>query len=213
MLPVAALLGGALSVPVIASLPPVTTAIFVPIWLLLLTGITHLDGLADLGDAGVVHGTPDTRRSVMRDTTVGVGALAAVVLAIAGLVLAAHRLATIPRWSALAIIVTAEVGAKLGMLAIAALGTATHDGLGSQLTEETGPRTLALGCLCTLPVAGLSWPGVEAPAALAGALLGTGAVLAWSRRNLGGVSGDVFGATNEIARLAALHAGVIAWTL
>ncbi|MFB6217846.1 MAG: adenosylcobinamide-GDP ribazoletransferase, partial [Halobacteriaceae archaeon] len=26
------------------------------------------------------------------------------------------------------------------------------------------------------------------------------------------VSGDVFGAGNELARLAALHAGVIAWT-
>jgi adenosylcobinamide-GDP ribazoletransferase len=34
----------------------------------------------------------------------------------------------------------------------------------------------------------------------------------WARRRLGGVSGDVMGAANELARLVALHAGVIAWT-
>ena len=32
-------------------------------------------------------------------------------------------------------------------------------------------------------------------------------------RRLGGVTGDVFGAANEIGRLAGLHAGVIVWTL
>ena len=29
---------------------------------------------------------------------------------------------------------------------------------------------------------------------------------------LGGVNGDVFGAVNELARIVALHAGVVAWT-
>jgi adenosylcobinamide-GDP ribazoletransferase len=39
------------------------------------------------------------------------------------------------------------------------------------------------------------------------------AVERWANAHLGGVSGDVLGATNELARLAALHLGVIAWTL
>lgn len=213
MVPVAGLLGLALSVPVLVPLPRVTAALLFPVWLLVLTGITHLDGLADLGDAAVVHGTPADRRSVMRDTTVGVGALAASTLGIAGLVLAAHAIAVMSRFDALAVVVIAEVSAKLGMVAVASLGTATHEGLGSELTADAGPGTLAVGCLCALPVAGLSWPGFEAVATLAGSFAATTAVLLWARKTLGGVSGDVFGATNEIARVVALHVGVIAWTL
>jgi adenosylcobinamide-GDP ribazoletransferase len=34
----------------------------------------------------------------------------------------------------------------------------------------------------------------------------------WARTTLGGVSGDVLGAANELGRVAALHARVIAWT-
>jgi adenosylcobinamide-GDP ribazoletransferase len=213
MVPVGAGLGALLALPVVAPLPAVTAALCFPVWLLVLTGITHWDGLADFGDAMVVHGDSKRRRTVMRDTTVGVGALAATGLGIAGLVLGAHALATMPARVAFAIVVAGEVGAKLGMVAIAALGRATHDGLGSSLTAETGPGTLAVGVVCALAIVALSWPGVEAAVALSGSTIGTAAVLLSARRTLGGVSGDVFGATNELARLTALHAGVIAWTL
>jgi adenosylcobinamide-GDP ribazoletransferase len=39
------------------------------------------------------------------------------------------------------------------------------------------------------------------------------ALLWWADAALGGASGDVFGASNELARVAGLHAGVVAWTL
>jgi adenosylcobinamide-GDP ribazoletransferase len=211
--PIAVPLGAVLAVPLLVPLPRVTAALCVPVLLLLITGITHLDGLADLGDAAVVHGDAERRRSVMRDTTVGVGALAITILALVGLVLAADALSNAPAQIALAIVVTAEVGAKLGMVAIAAFGRATHEGLGSALTDGSGPTTFAVGLGCALPITLLSWPGTEAIAALGGALASTAMVLLWTRRTLGGVSGDVFGATNELARLAALHTGVIAWTL
>ncbi|TVT93597.1 adenosylcobinamide-GDP ribazoletransferase, partial [Haloferax volcanii] len=38
-------------------------------------------------------------------------------------------------------------------------------------------------------------------------------VRSWGRARLGGVSGDLLGATNELARAAAVHAGVVTWTL
>ncbi len=49
-------------------------------------------------------------------------------------------------------------------------------------------------------------------ATLLAAVLAALFVFHWARVNLNGVSGDVLGATNEIARVAALHAGVITWT-
>jgi adenosylcobinamide-GDP ribazoletransferase len=52
-------------------------------------------------------------------------------------------------------------------------------------------------------------------ATFAAVLIGllTGAVVwRWARPSLGGVNGDVLGATIELARVAALHAGVVVWT-
>ena len=205
-------IGGLVAVPVALPLPPVTVALGFVLAVLAVTGITHLDGLADLGDAAVVHGSPARRREVMRDTTLGVGGSVAVGLALVGLALAGAGLAGLPLRLAVGTVVAAEVGAKLAMLGLAVAGEATHEGLGSHLTGAAG-RDLVFGAALALPAVALTWPS---PVAAVGLLAGLGAgavVLAWARARLGGVSGDVFGATNEVARLAALHAGVIAWTL
>lgn len=64
------------------------------------TGINHLDGVADAGDAAVVHGDPADRRTVLKDTTTGVGAIAAVVVVVAGLVTGSLGVAALPTWTA-----------------------------------------------------------------------------------------------------------------
>ena len=218
------------AVPLALPLPAPVAAFLFPVWLYLLTGITHADGLADLGDAMVAHGDADRRLSVMRDTTVGVGAVLLIVLAVAGLVLAGLALAgEVPTdsvvigntafggfWSAIAvlgIVVAAEVGAKLAMVVLVCAGTATHDGMAAELLGEATHRDAVLPVLLALPAAALTWPNPAAAVALGAALLGAVPVWLWSRRTLGGISGDVIGASNEIARLVGLHAGVIVWTL
>ena len=224
MVVVAYPLGALAALPIVAGLPAATAAVAFPAWLVLLTGITHLDGLADLADAVVVHGDSERRLSVMRDTTTGVGAIVAVVLSVVALALAATELRSLPWQTAVGIVVAAEVGAKLGMTSLVAFGTATHDGLGSSLTGTTGIGTAVAGALFGLPavalgwepvgsVVGLEWPLVEPLAALCGAVVATVAVSLWAQSRLGGVTGDVFGATNELARVFALHAGAVAWTL
>ncbi|MFP9192445.1 adenosylcobinamide-GDP ribazoletransferase [Natrialbaceae archaeon A-CW1-1] len=190
--------------------PTVTVAYLVGIYLL--TGINHLDGVADLGDAVVVHGDTERRRAVMTDTTAGVGAVLAVVVVIAGLLMAGLSLAGIPLAVAVAVVIAAEVGAKLGMAAMACFGTAAHDGFGSQLTSATDPSAFVVPTLLSIPVLALTWPQPVAGLALAGGLLGTALPWWWAHRHLEGVSGDVFGAANEIGRILGLHVGVIAWT-
>jgi adenosylcobinamide-GDP ribazoletransferase len=56
--------------------------------------------------------------------------------------------------------------------------------------------------------------GVAAVVAAALAPVGAARLVGrWSENHLGGVSGDVLGAANELGRVAGVHAGVVAWTL
>lgn len=197
-------------VPLTLPAPAPTIAVLFVAWMYLVTGINHADGLADLGDALVVHGDASARRAVMKDTTVGVGAVLSLALVILGVSMAGFALARAPL-AMLPLVITAEVGAKLGMAVVACLGTATHDGLGSALTGRTRPRSLAVPLLAALPASALTWPHPAAAITMGGSLVATIGVVWWARRRLGGVNGDVFGASNEIARVVALHAGVIAW--
>jgi len=203
--------GALLAVPVILSTAvpaPVVAFLFVVV-VVGVTGITHLDGLADLGDAAVVHG-PERRREAMKDTRVGVGGTVAVAAALVGLALAGLALAGLPTRVAAGLVVASEVTAKLSMAGLAASGTAAHEGLGSQIVGGSR-RDVALAALVALPSLALTWPS---PAAAVGLLAGLAVAWLlgrWVRRWLGGVNGDAFGAANELARLAALHAGVLVW--
>jgi len=195
------------------ALPAETAALAYLAAVFAVTGINHLDGVADVGDALVVHGDSDERTRVLKDTTVGVGAVAAVALAVAGLALGAFGVARLPTRAAVAVAVAAEVGAKLGMASVACLGTAAHEGLGSQFTERAGKADVLLAALVAAPVAVLSWPTPAATGALAGSFIAALAVLRRLQALLDGVNGDVFGAVNEVGRVVGLHLGVVAWTL
>ncbi len=196
-----------------AVLPAVTVAVGYLVAVYLVTGIHHLDGVADLGDAVVVHGDAERRREVLTDTTTGVGAQLAVALVVVGLALGAVGLAGIPLAGAVAIVVAAEVGAKLTMALMAGLGQASHAGMGQQFTSAVTPSALVAPTALAIPAAALSWPHPASVVAICGAIAGASLPWRWAERRLEGVSGDIFGAANEIGRLAGIHVGVIAWTL
>ncbi|NHN42208.1 adenosylcobinamide-GDP ribazoletransferase [Halorubellus sp. JP-L1] len=218
----------ALALAFAPGVPAASVALAYVVGVYALVGINNLDGVADCGDAMVVHGDAERRRDVLADTTTGVGALAAVALVVAGLALGALALAGTDPLVAFAVALAAEVGARTGLAALAAVGDAPHDGLGRTITDGVGPGTLVVALALAVPA--LAAPAVSVPlltdssneavavavaalGAFAGALAGTGAVGAWAQRRLGGPSGDVFGAATEVARVVGLHAGVIAWTL
>ena len=222
--PLAGWVAGALtSIPFLASalgpVPAPTAAFGYVLALYAVTGINHADGVADLGDAAVVHGDPADRRDVLKDTEVGVGAVLALGLVLVGLGLAALALAglsavafptaVIGAPAAISVVVAAEVGAKFGMAALACLGRPAFEGLGSAFTDND-PAALVGPALVAAPVVLFGTPAI---AALAGGIAASFTLLRWSRTNLGGVNGDVFGAANELGRLAGLHLGVVAWTL
>lgn len=209
MVPTAYLIGAIAAIPILV-LPEATAGVAYPVVLIALTGIAHADGLADLGDAAVVHGPPAERREVMRDTVTGVGGTAALALDILGLAVAGVALAGAPVRVALGIVVAAEVGAKLSMVGLAVLGGSSHPGMGAHFLDAH-PTQLVMAVGLAIPAGLLGWPAPAPAVALLAAPVAAAAVAAWASAKLGGLSGDVFGATNEVARLAGLHAGVVAW--
>jgi adenosylcobinamide-GDP ribazoletransferase len=181
--------------------------------LVALLGITHFDGIADLGDAAVVHGDAETRVAVLKDSDVGVGAVVALVIALLGTASAVASLGVLPVRQVVAVVAAAEIGAKAAMAGVACLGTARHEGLGSQFTEWNGRRELGVATLVALALWLLLLVLAPGPApvvgsAFLGALLGGGLLAYWANSLLDGVNGDVFGAVDVAARLVGLYAAV-----
>lgn len=211
--------GAVVAVPLLLDLPAPTAAALYLAALYLVTGVTHADGLADVGDAAAVHGGTDAarRRDVLKDSQTGVGGALAVALAFVTLGLGALGLAgTLPR-VAFALALAAEVGAKAGMALLVCTREAIHDGLGAALTDPVTPTALLPVALALLPMLAVaSGLGVGYTGALGALLAPLGVawlVGVWARGALCGVNGDVLGAANELGRVAGVHAGVIAWTL
>ncbi|ADD04572.1 adenosylcobinamide-GDP ribazoletransferase [Natrialba magadii ATCC 43099] len=213
--PLVGLVAGTLAaVPLLAAdvLTPPVVAFGYLLAVYAVTGIHHLDGVADLGDALVVHGDADRRREVLKDTTTGVGAILAVAITISGLALGGLGLAALPALTAVTVAIGTEVGSKFGMATMACFGRAPYEGMGRQFTEASTPGGWLVPAALVLSAAAFTWPRPVA-LAVAGGVAGVCLPWYWATRHLGGINGDIFGAANELGRVAGLHAGVIAWTL
>lgn len=190
-------------------------AVVVVLLEVLLTGALHLDGLADCAD-GTGGRDRRARLRIMKDHAVGVYGTAAVVLdLLLKVALLAGLLAT--GSTALVVTVTTIVWtlSRTAMLPLAAwLPYAREEGTGRALVDGlTTGRVGAAGLVAAVVVGGATWAGVALTGRGLGlAVLGPVATVAgvtlltarWARRTLGGVTGDVLGATAEVTLLTAL---------
>lgn len=175
--------------------------------LYLVTGVNHADGLADLGDALAVHGD-ERRRAVLKDSALGVGGTLSIGVVLVGVALTVASVADASVYAAARLVVAAEVGAKLGMALLACIGESAHRGIGSEFTDNI-PRAIVVPAMLSLPVLLVGSLGVAVLGGPVVALVVRRVTRGW----LGGINGDVFGATNELGRLAGLLLGVLAWTV
>jgi adenosylcobinamide-GDP ribazoletransferase len=175
---------------------------------LLAAGLHHADGVLDVGDAIMVHGSPDRRREVLQDTRVGIGGLGALFLVYAPTVGALAALCdTSPALAALALLAS-EVAARSAMLLTLAFGESADPRSSSVpfVRALSGPhRTPAVvaALLAPLPFLLATSPLLAPLAMLAVPLVGLGA-LRISVAKFGGIGGDVVGATGEVSRAALL---------
>ena len=178
---------------------------------LLAAGLHHTDGVMDVGDALMVRGSRARRREVLKDARTGVGALGGlfVVYGPSIAVLTAFA-ANSPARAAVALL-AGEVAARSAMLLLLVFGRpATDDSSSAYFVRALKEGRLRVAAL----ILALALPSLVAlsfgPAALVVALATLAATvlfaLALARRAFGGISGDVSGATGELARAVLLVA-------
>ncbi|MEM7567560.1 MAG: adenosylcobinamide-GDP ribazoletransferase [Pseudomonadota bacterium] len=197
---------GALVATTATGLSPTVAAFLVVATLLLVTGALHEDGLADTFDALGAR-SKERRLDIMRDSHIGTYGVCALVVAIglkvsllvslidAGLIAAA-----------LAVISAAIASRTMALWPLYRLPPARADGLGAWSGAVPRERiifafSLTIAWICVASALLLSFAPI---AALLFAWLTSELFARLARRLFGGQTGDVAGATQQVAELAFL---------
>ncbi len=176
------------------------TAAIVYAFLMLITGYNHLDGVMDMADGIMVHGTPERKIKVMKDPSVGAGGVATLFL-VSSLTVAG--IYNILDYNFVAGIIICEMTAKTSLLTTALLSEPLVPGIGSYFIKETNvpnylASTLIVACIACL-IGG--WVGVFG---VLGAMVSGFIIALMARRNFVLANGDVLGMSNEVGRLFSL---------
>lgn len=198
------LLGGTLGWVTSQFLPSLVVGSLVLGFLLLITGLHHTDGLLDFGDAVMAQGSAEKKIEIMHDQLTGAGGLS---LGIITFLITALSIAELNTAVILQSVVVVEVSAKLSMVISAWAGKAAHKGMSSSFIEamhnNKGTARLIAAFIIAL---GISVPllGLTGALTVMVATITSLVMVEISQRNFNGVTGDVFGATNEITRMVSL---------
>lgn len=170
------------------------------------TGMLHLDGLMDTADAMGSQGSRERMLAIMKDSRVGAMGAAAGALS---LLLRAALLVEIPLPCRPAALLTAPALGRMAMVLAAGLWppARAEGGLGSAFARHVGRTQVAGALLLGLAVAAaclLTPAGLRGLAAYAAALFTALALARYLVARLGGLTGDTYGAINEVVEWAAL---------
>ena len=154
----------------------------------------------DMGDGLMVHGEPEKRMRVMRDSMVGTGGIASFFIVA---LLTVASLSSIPPQYLLASIVLMELCAKLGQATSMVFGSSDKEGIGTVMREGIDYKVLLVNSIVDMIIAYLLLGSIGVIVVLASII--SGLYISYvAQKNFGCVSGDVFGAANEITRVVAL---------
>lgn len=184
--------------------PAAAVALATTIWL---TGALHEDGLADVADGFGGGRTPGDKLRIMRDSRIGSYGTLALVLAVLA---RTGAIATIAEPAAVAAaMVSAGAVSRAALPAVmATLPPARTDGLAAGVGRPHPLRAAAAVAIAAL-ITALLLGGAAIGALIAGGV-GALAVALLARRQLGGHTGDVLGAVQQLTEIGALFGAVAA---
>ncbi|WP_289041670.1 adenosylcobinamide-GDP ribazoletransferase [uncultured Aliiroseovarius sp.] len=167
----------------------------------MITGALHEDGLADTAD-GLWGGTTRARRlEIMKDSHIGTYGVIALVLSL--LLRVAALMVILPADGAFWAIVVAGIVSRAPMVALAATMSKARPGGLSHAVGLVPGRTawlaVGLSTVCALVLTPYAVLGLLFWCALGGAVVAVSAA-----RKIGGQTGDVLGASQQVAEIAAL---------
>ena len=169
---------------------------------LLVTGAFHEDGLGDVADGFGGGLTVERRLEIMKDSRHGTYGVAAMCSSIVVRVVAIGSMPT--AGTVFVSVVAAHAIARGAAVALmASVPLARHAGLGADYGQATTP---ARGAIAGAMAGVIGWLAVGwwAGPAIAVAVVAVAAVGALARRKIGGISGDVLGAAEQVAECAVL---------
>jgi adenosylcobinamide-GDP ribazoletransferase len=193
-------------------LPVLVAALLALASLAIVTGALHEDGLADCADSFGGAGR-DEKLAIMRDSRIGTYGTIALILTfgLRATALAALMDRGLPG-AAIAIVAVAALSRTLGLLPLAALAPARADGAGSAAGRPIGkPLARAMTIAIFIgyaPLIGNFGPLqiLRVMVAVGAAILAATAVTKIARAAIGGQTGDVAGAAQQLAEIGYLCA-------
>jgi adenosylcobinamide-GDP ribazoletransferase len=175
-------------------------AVIVYAFLMIITGYNHLDGVMDMADGVMVHGEPERKIRVMKDSSVGSGGVATLFL-VASLTIAG--IYNILDYNFIIGIIICEMLAKTSLLTTALLSKPLTPGIGSYFINETTPSKYFISTAIITTFAFLLGGLVGIFGALGAIITGT-IIAVIAKRNFVLANGDVLGMSNEVGRLFSL---------
>jgi len=184
-------------------------ALIVLIYLAMITGCLHEDGLADTADGFGGGRTKDQILAILKDSRIGSYGATALVLSLLARYL---LLASLPLKHFAAYVISSHVLCRWSSLPLSYFlpPAREQDGQGARVAKLTSLASLIFGSTFSFAVVAfaLRWSAV-APALIAILIVAlSGRVYT---RRIGGVTGDCFGATNQLTEIAVYFCGV--WTV
>lgn len=196
-----AIAGGFASVALWLGLTPGVTAAGTLGLMALMTGALHEDGLSDTADGLFGGWTKERRLEIMKDSRIGSYGMLALMLV------------TLTRWSALATILALEspwaaliAAGAVSRAPMALIMSAMPNARGAGLSHTTGqpPGQMALaGAALALAIAFL-FTGLATLPMLALATIATLLLARSAHKRIGGQTGDILGAAQQLAEAACL---------
>ena len=170
--------------------------------MVLATGALHEDGLADTADGFGGGRDRESKLAIMRDSRIGTYGVIALVLSFA---LRLGALDAIGRPSAVAAsLLLAGAMSRAAIVLVLWLGApARADGLGAAAGQADAPTVFVAAAIAV--AAGVVLIGFGATLVAAVAASVAALIVLWiSQRQIGGTTGDVLGATQQLAEIAVL---------
>lgn len=187
---------------VLGELVPMPVAAAVTIMLgVVLTGAFHEDGLADVADAFAGGWDREQRFRILTDPLHGSYGVAALSGSMLVRVLCVASLT--PAAAAAGLVAAHSLGRAAAVATMTVLPTAKPDGLGADFTRTLRRGPALAGATAGVAAAALAtgwWAGPLALAAIAAAVV----VGVLAMRKLGGITGDVLGAIEQVAECLVL---------